>query len=248
MYQPPKQLSFRDHRLRSGRGGPRPGAGRPPQSANPPIHHVGRPPVPPRYPSHVTLRVRREIPSLRTHGFLRELRASLSKACERRGFRVVHYSVQRNHLHLLVEAAGKQALGRGMKAISARVARAVHRAFGRTGRVLHGRYHLRVLRTPREVRNALAYVLLNARKHWRERHGTAPPVQIDEASSARWFDGWRQTLRSRGPHPGGGPGAEGSTPGCGPLARPEVARARTWLLSLGWKRHGLIDPAEVPGG
>jgi hypothetical protein len=74
--------------------------------------------------------------------------------------------------HLIVESAGNEALGRGMKVISARVARAAQRAFGLSGPVLHGRYHLRILRTPREVRRALAYVLLNARKHWRERHGS----------------------------------------------------------------------------
>jgi REP element-mobilizing transposase RayT len=182
----------------------------------------------------VTLRVRSGIPSLRTRPFLRELRASLREACERGGFRVAHYSVQRNHLHLVVEAAGKESLGRGMKAISARVARAVQRVFGRSGPILHGRYHLRVLRTPREVRNALAYVLLNARKHWRERHGAPPPVRLDAASSGRWFDGWRDGL---------GFGASREPP-----AAPEVARARTWLLVLGWRRHGLIDPAEVPGG
>ena len=232
MRRAPKQLSFHDHRLRSGRGGPRAGAGRPPASANPPVHHVRRPAVPGECPSHVTLRLRRGLPGLRSRRFLRELRPSLREACERRGFRVVHYSVQRNHLHLLVESAGKDALGRGMKAISARVARAVQRAFGVAGPVLHGRYHLRVLRTPREVRNALAYVLLNARKHWRERHGTPPPEGLDEASSGRWFEGWRRALGSREPPP----------------ERPEVAGPRTWLLSVGWRRHGRIDPAEVPGG
>ncbi len=228
----PKQLTFHDHRMRSGRGGPRPGAGRPRASANPPVHHVRRPPVPRDCPSHVTLRLLRGLPALRNRRFLRELRASLRDACERRGFRVVHYSVQRNHLHLLVEAAGKEALGRGMKAIAARVARAVHRAFGLSGPVLHGRYHLRVLRTPREVRNALASVLLNARKHWRERHGSPPPERVDEASSGRWFQGWRRAFGSREPPP----------------EHPEVAPPRTWLLSVGWRRHGLIDPAEVPGG
>jgi REP element-mobilizing transposase RayT len=140
----------------------------------------------------VTLRVQPGIPSLRTRPFLREFRQSLRQACERGGFRVVHYSVQRDHVHLVVESAGKEALGKGMKAIGARLARAVQRVFRRSGAVLHGRYHLRILRTPREVRNALAYVLLNARKHWRERRGAAPPVRLDEASSARWFDGWRR--------------------------------------------------------
>ena len=143
-------------------------------------------------------------------------RATLRQASERGAFRVVHHSVQRNHVHLLVETAGKEALGRGMKAVSARLARAVHRAFRRSGPILHGRYHLRVLRTPREVRNALAYVLLNVRKHWKERHGVAPPARLDEASSGRWFDGWRR----------GTPVPDGNGP-------PEVSRPRTWLLSSG---------------
>jgi REP element-mobilizing transposase RayT len=244
MRRRPKQLSFQEYRLHSGRGGPRIGAGRPPASPNPPVHHVRRPRVPRHCPSHVTLRVRRGLPSLRTRPFLRELRESLREACERTGFRLVHYSVQRNHLHLLVESAGKEALGRGMKAISARVARAAQRVFARSGPILHGRYHLRVLRTPREVRHALAYVLLNARKHWRERHGSPPPLRLDEASSGRWFDGWRRIVSSGS--------AVSAKPRARPLATPaadhrEVASPRTWLLGLGWRRHGLIDPAEVPG-
>jgi REP element-mobilizing transposase RayT len=175
--------------------------------------------------------VRAGLPSLRSRRFVREFRRSLRRACERGEFRVVHYSIQRDHLHLVVEAAGKAALGRGMKSVAARLARAVNRVFGRRGPVLDGRYQLRVLRTPREVRNALAYVLLNAREHWRSRGGTPPPVRLDEASSARWFDGWR---------PGWRPPA-GAEP-------PEVAEAHTWLLTTGWRRHRLIDPAEVPGG
>ena len=79
---------------------------------------------------------------------------------------------------------------------AARLARAANRVFGRSGPVLDGRYHARVLRTPSEVRNALAYVLLNVRKHFRQRRGIAPPVQMDEASSGRWFDGWRGRPRS----------------------------------------------------
>ncbi len=145
-------------------------------------------------------------------------------------FRVVHYSVQRTHVHLIVEAAGKPALGRGMKSVAARLARAANRVFSRSGPALLGRYHVKGLKTPREVRNALAYVLLNARKHWRERTGSAPPVRLDEASSGFWFDGW-----SREP-----PGARAND-AC------DVARPRTWLLAKGWRHHRLIDPAEVPG-
>jgi len=182
----------------------------------------------------VTLRIRRGIPSLRKARLVREWRRSLREACERGRFRVVHYSLQRDHAHLLVEAASAHDLACGMKSIGARLARAVQRAFRRRGPVLADRYHLRVLRTPREVRNALAYVLLNARKHWRERHGALPPVRVDAASSGRWFDGWRQVPCSREPPPE-------------PPGPPEVAPPHTWLLSLGWRRHGLVDPAEVPG-
>jgi REP element-mobilizing transposase RayT len=168
---------------------------------------------------------------LRSRRFLRVFRDSLRRGCERGHFRVVHYSVQRDHVHLLVEATGKQAMGRGMKSVAARLARAANRAFGRAGPVLHGRYHIRVLRTPREVRNALAYVLLNVRKHWSQRHGSPPPARVDEASSGRWFHGWRGSVRrGRRPEP------------------PEVAPAHTWLLRVGWRRHGLVDVAEVPGG
>ena len=216
--------------MRSGRGGPRPGAGRP-RGLRPRVHHVRRPPIPRHVPCHVTVRVRPGIPSLRSRRFLAEFRRTLAKVSERGNFRVAHYSVQRDHLHLIVEAAGKDALARGMKSISSRIAFAVNRVFSRTGRVLDGRYHLHALRSPREVRHALAYVLLNARKHWRQRRGAAPPVRLDEASSGRWFDGWRReppgTANRHGP--------------------PEVALPRTWLLSRGWRRHRLIDPAEIPG-
>ena len=182
-------------------------------------------------PIHVTIRVRREIPSLRSRRFIRDFRKSLRKACERGAFRVVHYSLQRDHVHMVVEASGKKALGSGMKSISARLARAVNRVFARSGPVLDGRYHARVLKTPREVRNALAYVLLNARKHFWQREGKSPPVRLDEASSGRWFDGWK--VRPRGP--------TGS-------AEREVALPHSWLLTSGWRKHRLVDPAEVPGG
>jgi REP element-mobilizing transposase RayT len=226
----PKQLSFSDHRRHSGWGGPREGAGRKPSSRRPPVHHVRRGPVPGRAPAHVTLRVCRGVPSLRSRRFLRVFRSSLRQACERGNFRVVHYSVQRDHVHLLVEAAGKDAMGRWMMSVGARLARAVNRVFGRSGPVVHGRYHIRVLRTPREVRNALAYVLLNARKHWKHVHGHAPPARLDAASSGRWFDGWPQRLPGR-PRPG----------------KREVAPPRTWLLCVGWRRHGLVALGEVPG-
>jgi hypothetical protein len=124
----------------------------------------------------------------------------------------------------------KGAMGRGMKSVAPRFAKAVNRVFGRSGKVLHGRYHIRLLRTPREVRNALAYVLLNARKHWKQAHGHAPPMRLDAASSGRWFDGWRGRLPARAP-----------------LVAREVAPPSTWLLCVGWRRHGLVSLGEGPG-
>jgi REP element-mobilizing transposase RayT len=135
-----KQLSFTDYRRRTGRGGPRPGAGRRP-GPRPRVLHRAREPIPGSCPIHVTLRMRQGIPSLRSERLLRELRHSLAAACERGEFRVAHYSIQRDHAHLIVEARGREALARGMKSIAARLARAVNRVFARSGPVLDGRFH-----------------------------------------------------------------------------------------------------------
>ena len=174
----------------------------------------------------MTLKVREDVPSLRSVRLVRELEETFRRGCERGDFRLVHYSVQRDHLHLIVEATGTEALGRGMMAIGARIARAVNRVVGRRGPVLADRYHSRALETPKEVRLALRYVLLNARKHaqrvGRPRHG------VDPASSGRWFDGWREPAQSA-------PDA------------PAVAPARGWLARKGWRRHGLLDPGQMPG-
>jgi REP element-mobilizing transposase RayT len=207
---------------RCGGGGRRAGAGRKP-GPRPPVAHARRPAFAAAQPAHVTLRLRPGVPSLRSPRFVRALETSLMHAAERPDFRLVHYSLQSNHAHLVVEAADRVALGRGMKSFGIRLARTVRRIFGWRGRVLAERYHLRVLRTPREVRNVLRYVLLNARKHARRAMDA-----LDAASSARWFDGW-------------------TTAPAVPADPSPVARARTWLLRVGWRRHGPIDPHDVPG-
>jgi REP element-mobilizing transposase RayT len=211
-------------RFPSGWGGRREGAGRRP-SPDSGMPHLSRERFASRHPCHVSFRVREDVPSLRSVRFVREFERSLRQIRRRAGCRVVQYSIQGNHVHMLVEAAGPDALGRGMKSVGARLARAVNRVFRRRGPVLSDRYHARVLKTPREVRNALAYVLLNARRHAGRRAGKLGAV--DPASSGRWFEGWR---RSTGP------------------ARdaPAVAGAHTWLLRKGWRRHGRIGLDEIP--
>ncbi len=155
------QLTFTDIRMKTGRGGPRPGAGRP-AAKRPIIHHVKRGEVKEKEPAHVTIRVVEEVPSLRRKPLLRAFQRSLREVRAREDFRVVEYSVQIDHVHLIVEASDQGAIHEeacGMKAVGSRLARAVHRVFDRTGRVLAGRYHVRSLSSPKEVRNAIAYIL-----------------------------------------------------------------------------------------
>jgi REP element-mobilizing transposase RayT len=176
----------------------------------------------------VTLKIRAGIPSLRSVRFVREVERTFRESCDRAGFRLVHYALQDNHAHLIVEAADASALARGMKAVDSRLARAVNRVFGRHGPVLLERFHLRVLRTPPEVRRALAYVLLNARRHAAR---AKRALGIDPASSGRWFDGWRRLPRGEKMV----------------VEAAAVASPGTWLLRVGWRKHGLIDPDERPG-
>ncbi len=213
-----------------GWGGWRPGSGRKP-GPNPLVRHRSREVFPARYPCHVTLRVRKDVPSLRSVGLVKRFEESLAAGCDRGDFRVIHYSLLGNHAHFIVEASCREALGRGMKSLTRRLMLAVNEVFGQRGPVLAERYHMRVLRTPLEVRRALAYVLLNARRHASRR---SRAVRIDPASSGRWFDGWKRKMAIKGSEPG--------RPG-----RSSVAQARSWLLLEGWRRHGLVDLGEVPG-
>ncbi len=215
-------------------GGRRPGAGRKP-GPNPRVRHLSRERFAARFPCHVTLRVRSDVPSLRTVKVVRQMEESLAAIGERGDFRVVHYSLQSNHAHFNIEATGRQALGRGMKSLGARLARAVNRVFDRTGPVVEGRYHLRVLRSPLQVRRTIAYVLLNARRH--AGRAATRRARLDPASSSRWFEGWKRAGKGRG----------GRLELCRTSSVRCVAFARTWLLGVGWRRHGLIDPSEVPG-
>jgi putative transposase len=174
----------------------------------------------------VTLRAARRLPTLRKQTIFAALRRALSHTW-REWFRVAHFSVQTDHVHLIVEATDKVALSRGMAGVSIRLARAVNRVIHRKGNVLQDRYHSRALATPREVRHGLVYVLLNVRKH------LGRPPGIDPASSGFWFDGWKRPSRSRPP----GLLLDDAVP---------VRSPRTWLARVGWRRHGLIGFYERP--
>jgi hypothetical protein len=193
-------------------GGRRRGAGRKLVARRRSPAHRRRPPHEARHPVHVTLRAREEVRSLRSGAAFGALLGALSRA-SKSWFRVIHFSVQTDHVHLIVEADGDLPLVRGVQGLAVRCAKRVNRELGRRGAVWEHRYHARRLGTPREVRAGLEYVLLNFRKHL----GAGPG--IDPRSSGRWFDGWAQP-----PQPPTGPS---------PLPPP-----RTWLINVGWRRAG----------
>ena len=214
-----KQVEFA---FPKGWGGRREGAGPKPKGERPGVSHRTRAPLASRFPVHVTARLVKGLPSLRRRSEYRVLLGAFESGGTRRAFRLVHYAVLGNHLHLLVEGKDREGLARGLQGLLIRCAKRLNRMWRRKGRVFADRYHDRILRTPREVRNALRYVLNNARKH-----GLVPPRrEPDRFSSGRWFDGWRDFAAR--------------------LEQGPLARARTWLLATGWRRHGLLRIAEVP--
>ncbi len=205
--------------------------------------------------------------------------ATVAQAAGGAPFQVVHHSIQTNHLHLIVEADDRSSLTAGMRGLLVRIARALNRLWKRSGTVFADRFHEHELRKPREVRNALVYVLQNLRKHGIALSGPDP------LSSGPEFDGWdagsadregargssrsgllrfgadrawpsgkaTQAGKTQGPRASGGAPLFGSSVcrGAASLfraARAEVPRAKTWLLGVGWRVHGLIDLRESPRG
>ena len=169
-----------------------------------------------RHPVHVTTRLRARLPSLRRKTTLSVLELAFSRGADRFGFRLVHYAIRSNHLHLIAEAADRTALARGMQGLLVRVARALNKHWVRRGSVFADRYHARALCSPREVRAALVYVLHNARHHG------VHVLGIDPFSSGPWFDGWARPIAQ--------------TSRASPCVRP-----RSWLLRHGWRRRGRIE-------
>jgi hypothetical protein len=139
---------------------------------------------------------------------------------------------------LIVEAEDERALSRAMQGLAVRIARRVNRRVGQRGQVFPERYHAHALKTPREVRNALVYVLHNNRRH---HTGRGRPVRLDPFSSAFYFDGFA-SARGR-PFMLGLP-----PPDIPPFGRdePPVSRPKTWLLRRGWRRYGLLTSRDTP--
>ncbi len=169
---------------RPGWGGARPNAGRKPRGEKPGLPHRTRVQVDPRTPLHVTLRTRAHVWNLRSRRCYAIFAGALRAVAGRTDFRVVHFSVQGNHLHLVVEADDARALAGGMKAVSGRVALGLNALMEKRGPVFTDRYHAHALRTLAEVRNALRYVLGNFSSHALRRGKAVPASYVDAYSSA----------------------------------------------------------------
>jgi putative transposase len=191
---------------------------------------------------HVVLRVISAVGNLRRRCTYKAIREATLTTARREDFRIVHLSIQRTHLHLIVEASHAQALAAGMQGFQISAAKHLNAAISRgkqgprrRGTVFPDRYHAEIITSPRQVRHALSYVVNNWRKHSEDRLAPMSSWTIDWFSSAVMFPGWAEygdaPFLWRGPET------------YDPLI---VYQPRTWLLRESWKRHGLISYREIP--
>jgi putative transposase len=222
------------------RGGKRKGAGRPKTGERASERHKIRESFRANQPVHVVVRPIAEVGTLRGFDTYRAVRSAMITTYARARIRITHMSIQGTHIHLLVEAGGRLELARGMQGFEIACAKNINAVlskrlgYRRSGTVFPDRYHAVVIRTPRQARSALAYVLNNWRRHGENKSSVARVWCVDPFSSAPSFDGFKD-IDARA------------------VAWPEtylrlpVWEPKTWLLSSGWKKHGLIRTTETPG-
>ena len=221
-------------------GGKRKGAGRPAKGPRASEQHKKRPPLRPGSVLLVTMRAAEGTGNLRRPEGYHAIRRALYAVVERENFRIVHVSIQHNHVHMIVEADSREAMSRGMQAFEISAARHLNASIQlpdgshRDGEVFDDRFHERLLSSPRQVRNAIAYVLNNWRRHGEDRRH--PARKVDAYSSGITFNGWKEREDALFLF----------TPPRGyiPLT---VSLPTTWLLRVGWMKWGKISEFEVPG-
>ena len=224
------------------RGGKRRGAGRKPSGPRSRERHAARPAFKPHHPLHIVMRVVPAVRSLRRRDMYKAIREATITAAIREQIRIIHLSLQRNHVHLLVEAAHKDALARGMQGFTISAAKQINAALGdgttrRRGKVFADRYHVEVITTPTRARHALGYTLGNWRHHGEDREGLASTWLVDPFSSAILFPDWKELQ---------------GQPWMWPLRdtyEPMVVRRpQSWLLREGWTRgSAAISARDIPG-
>ena len=198
--------------------------------------HDTRAKVDPRYPLQVTIRAVPGLPSLRSPRVFGALRRAIGRASVDR-FRVIHFSIQQDHGHFIVEGDEARRARGGMHGLAIRLALAVNRALGRRqGKVVGDRYHVRALTTPRQMRTSMVYVLLNFRKHLNA------PAGIDPRSSGPHFSGWHRPARLDSADV-----AAGADAALGGAPAAATAAPTTWMATMGWRRAGgLLKLEERP--
>jgi REP element-mobilizing transposase RayT len=219
------------------RGGKRKRAGRPKKGFRASEKHKKRPSLRANEPVHVIIRVDREVGSLRRRRAYQALRRALATAFQRTDFRVGEISLQKEHIHLVVEATDERALAKGMQGLQIAAARylnaaiSIERGWQRQGRVFVDRYHARILHTPSEVRNVLNYVLNNWRHHGEDQDIDTMFWAVDYFSTGPSFAGWN----------------EPAPPLPSQYERLPRSVPESWLLREGWRRGGVISMHAVPG-
>jgi len=223
------------------RGGKRRGAGRKPSGTRAGERHETRPNFKPYHGLHVVMRVVPAVGSLRRRDMYKAMRNASIAAARSERFRIVHISLQRSHVHMLVEARNKEALARGMQGFQISAAKNINAALGghmrpRRGKVFGDRYHLEVIRSPTQARHAISYVLNNWRHHGEDRGELSSTWLVDPFSSAIVFPDWIERQDE--------PWLWRIRETYDPLV---VFRPQTWLLGEAWKKVGPISYREVPG-
>jgi REP element-mobilizing transposase RayT len=168
-------------------GGARKGAGRKPKSERAGVAHVEREVLKARFPVHVTWRMEKGVWSLRTRRCFGPMKRAMFAGAVKNGFRLVHYAVMGNHVHLLVEAQDRVKLATGMQGMGVRIAKALNRVMRRHGRVIGDRYHAHILRTPSEVKRARAYLLTNAHHHYGHAQADEFASQVAVVAARTWL-------------------------------------------------------------
>jgi REP element-mobilizing transposase RayT len=206
-------------------GGRRQGAGRKKTGERVGSPHRARPDLSPRHPVHITLRARKYFPELRRRDCYAVIREVLEHFHGRDDFRVIHASIQNTHFHFLVEATSSKVLTRAIRSLTIRLS---HALTGGRGKVFEQRYHAVQIRTPRQARNTLAYVLNN----WRRHSAALGDAPVDPYSSGVTFTEWSEPVRFTVP---------------ADYVPLPMSPPRTSLLRSEWKQFGRIDPFERPG-
>ncbi len=223
------------------RGGKRRGAGRPKRGEHASEKHQRRQRFKSHQPQHVAVRASKAVGRLRKRHLYMAVREAMITAFRRADFRIVHASIQANHIHLIVEANDWRALARGMQGFQISAARHINAELSkrcgrrRTGSVFPDRYHTETITNRRQARHSLAYVLNNWRRHKEDRAPMARSWKIDPFSSGDSFDGWRELEHSHVLW------KTRDTYKALPVWRP-----KTWLLRVGWRLYGLIGATEIP--